>query len=169
MKKLILGLFLSIGLMAQAQFFGSSNKSLLMVGATFADDNTGLYFSYEEQLGDYISLGINPILLLGNQEYTFVDGNSAEYKEELKFGDKFDLKAKMSIHFSEVLKIEKFDFYPGLNVGIHNLGFHAGAQLYLASGFAAFTEINLPIAKYKDSSLTSFNNTYVTAGLGIDL
>ncbi len=168
MKKGILFLLLTFSISAQAQFFGSSNKSLLMVGASFAKDNTGLYFSYEEQLGTYISLGLNPVLLLGKQEYTTIV-DDMEITESPDFIDKFDLKAKMSIHFSEVLQIEKFDFYPGLNIGLHNLGFHAGAQLYLAEGFAGFGEVNFPIAKYKESSITSFNKTYFSAGLTIDL
>ncbi len=169
MRTFILGLFLGIGMLCQAQFFGNAGKSMVMVGATFAKENTGLYFGYEEQIGDYISIGLNPIILLGNQSYSYIDENEEVKEKDLKFGKKFDLKAKMSIHFSEVLKIDKFDFYPGLNIGFHNLGLHAGAQMYLATGFAAFGEANFAIAKYDDDSPTSFNKAYYSFGLAIDL
>ncbi len=165
MKKLIFTAALLFGIFMQAQVFDDASRRGMQLGMTIAKDNAGIYSSYEEQLGKYLSLGLNSILLLKKQEYL----NEKNEEEKLDFIDKFDVKAKLSVHFSEVLNIDKFDFYPGLNVGIHNLGFHLGAQFYIAEGFAAFGKFNAAIAKYKESSLTSFNTSYGSLGVSIDL
>jgi len=48
----------------------------------------------------------------------------------------------------------RFDLYPGPDVGLKNFGFHTGARLFFSGGFGVYTEFGFPIASYKTEDLT---------------
>jgi hypothetical protein len=50
---------------------------------------------------------------------------------------------------------EKLDVYPGLHVSLKNFGGHLGLRYFFTSGFGVFTELNIPLAKYKTGGLTN--------------
>jgi hypothetical protein len=49
---------------------------------------------------------------------------------------------------------ENFDIYPGLNFGLKNFGGHLGMRYFFTSGFGLYSELNVPLAKYKSGKLS---------------
>jgi hypothetical protein len=90
-----------------------------------------------------------------------------------KFEDKIDLKVRFNANIGNVIKLDKnFDLYPGLSLGLKNLGGHVGARYFFTDGFGLFTEIGFPIAKYNTEVVgyKLYNNQFVfSAGASFNL
>jgi len=117
------------------------------VGANFQGDGTGLVSTLDYGIGENISLGVKGIYLLGVEEFSELTPQGAF--EDAEFGDRFDLRVRFNAHLGNVINLdENFDIYPGLDLGLKNLGGHLGARYFFTEGFGVFTELNVPFAKY---------------------
>lgn len=148
----------------QAQTFTGKGDKKIQVGANFQDNATGVFASFDLGLGDNLSVGVSSSYALGiNNNYV-----------EKAFVDRFDVKARASANIGNIINIDdSFDIYPGLNLGLKNFGAHLGARYFFTDGIGFFTELNLPIAKYKpDGSSYSYqihNQFSVNAGVVFNL
>lgn len=146
MKKILLFaiLFTSV---ANAQVFSGKGDLKLQIGANLQDHGTGITASLDYRLGSNMSIGLSSVYLLGVEE---VLGDKPNVDE------RFDLRARFNANIADVFGIEdKFDIYPGLNVGLHNFGGHVGARFFFTDGFGIFSEVQFPIAQY-DSRVEGF-------------
>jgi hypothetical protein len=144
MKKVIVLLaILSISFVNSQAYIGA-NDNKFQVGLNLQDNATGINASYDFGLGDNISLGLSSSYALGVDEVI-----------NAKFKHRFDIKARFNANLGNVINIdENFDVYPGLNFSLKNFGGHLGARYFFTSGFGIFTELNVPLAKYKTGVLT---------------
>ncbi|GEQ84629.1 OmpA family outer membrane protein [Patiriisocius marinistellae] len=130
------------------------------VGANIQSEATGITTTVDYGLGENISIGLRGTYLLGVDEYSNLNAFTIDngdgsgtivFFEDPKFTDRFDLRARFNAHLSNVLNIsEAFDLYPGLDLGLKNFGTHVGARYFFTDGIGVFTELNLPIARYKN-------------------
>ena len=127
-----------------AQGYSGKGDQKFQVGANLQNNATGITASYDYGLGENISIGAVSSYALGIGEELV--GTTRE---------RFDLKARFSAHLGPVMGIsDRFDFYPGLDLGLKNFGFHTGARYFFSDGFGIYTELGFPIAKYDTGDLT---------------
>jgi len=163
MNKLIVVAFLTCVTGINAQSFIGKFDSKFQVGANIQKNGTGLNLSYDYGLGQNISIGVSSTYLLSIDDLIDAD-----------FGDRFDLKARFNANLGSVLNVdEKFDFYPGLSLGLKNFGGHLGLRYFFSDGFGLYSEFGFPIAKYKTSELTIneklHNQSYFNIGASFNL
>ena len=145
MKKFTLVLMLLSVAFVNAQAFKGKGDTKFQIGANFQNGASGLNASYDIGVGENISIGLSSTYALGVDD-----------KLNAKFGDRFDIKARFNANIGNVLNIDhNFDFYPGLNFSLKNLGGHLGMRYFFSSGFGIFSEMNAPLAKYNSGTLTA--------------
>lgn len=148
MKKAITALVLLTACMIQAQAFKGKGDVKGQIGMNLQDGGTGLYVSTDFGLGENISLGLTGNYLLSVRANVL--GEIPEFK------DRIDLKARFNANLGNVFELgPKMDLYPGLDLGLKNLGAHLGFRYFFTDGFGLFTEAGIPIAKY-DKNITGF-------------
>ena len=152
----------SISLIHAQSFSGKGDKKA-QVGANFQDNATSIFASFDHGIGDNISIGVSSTYALG-----------IDAAVDKAFAERFDIKVRFNANIGNVINIdENFDLYPGLNVGLKNFGTHLGARYFFTEGFGVFTEINIPLAKYKTDTLTFsekiHNQFSVNAGIVFNL
>jgi hypothetical protein len=127
-----------------AQGYSGRGDQKFQVGANFQDNGTGITASYDYGLGENISIGAISSYVLGiNSD---IDNGAR---------GRFDAKARFSAHLGPVMGIsDRFDLYPGLDLGLKNFGFHTGARYFFSDGIGVFTELGFPIARYDTGDLS---------------
>jgi len=140
-----------------AQAYTGQGDTKFQVGANIQAEGTGITVTYDAGVGENISFGISSIYLLGVTNFP----KESLGHEEAKFLDRFDLRARFNANLSNVLNIdENFDLYPGLNLGLKNFGGHLGARYFFTEGFGVYSELQIPIAFYKNKdSYTEFEES----------
>lgn len=154
MKKLITVLLVLSASFVNAQAFKGKGDVKLQVGATMQEYATGIVTTADFGLGENISVG-------GSIGYLL---NTTDAVGTPKFDDRFDAKLRFNANIGNVLNIsEKFDVYPGLDLGLRNFGAHLGARYFFTDGFGVYTEAGVPLAKYNTNAIgyERFNNQFV--------
>ena len=154
MKKLITVLLVLSASFVNAQAFKGKGDVKLQVGATMQEYATGIVTTADFGLGENISVG-------GSIGYLL---NTTDAVGTPKFDDRFDAKLRFNANIGNVLNIsEKFDVYPGLDLGLRNFGAHLGARYFFTDGFGVYTEAGVPLAKYNTNAVgyERFNNQFV--------
>jgi len=141
------------------------------VGANFQNNGTGIMGSLDFGLGDNISLGVSSTYLLGVKKVRNLEGEKEPFAD---FEDRFDIKGRFNAHLGNVINVDtRFDIYPGLNASMKNFGAHLGLRYFFTHGFGLFTELNVPISKYKTSALEPaeklHNQVSLNAGLSFNI
>lgn len=162
MKKIIILAVVFLVNAVYSQAFKGKEDLKLQIGSAIVDGGSGLNFSLDKGLGDNISAGISTSYLLGVTEVAGFDADAL---------DKFDIKGRFNIHLSDIIKLgDNFDVYPGINLGIKNLGLHTGVRYFLNNGLGLYTEFDFPIAKFeKDITYQYFNAFKVHIGVSLNL
>ena len=163
MKNIFIILALCSVTLVHAQSFSGKGDKKVQVGANFQNNATSIVVSFDQGLGDNISIGVSSSYALGINAVI-----------DKAFADRFDIKARFNANIGNVINIhESFDLYPGLNVGLKNFGAHLGARYFFTEGFGVFSEINIPLAKYNTDDLTYtekiHNQFSVNAGIVFNL
>lgn len=160
MKRIItLALLLSFGLINAQQAFEGKGDAKFNIGANIQDGGSGIQASADFGIGENLSYGFVASYLLGVDEFL---------GEKPEFEDRFDAKFRINANLGSVINIdEKFDLYPGLNLGLKNFGGHVGMRYFFTEGFGVYTEAGFPIAKY-DQDITGFDhlNNQFTFNIG---
>lgn len=164
MRKIITILLVFAAGMANAQVYKGKGDTKFQVGADFQNGATGINVTTDFGIGENMSYGFSATYLLSADKILDV---------KPKFQDRIDAKARFNANLANVLGIEdKFDIYPGLDLGLRNFGAHIGARYFFTDGIGVYTEAGFPIAKY-DTHLSGFeyyNNQFtVNAGLSFNL
>ena len=153
MKKLILLLTILSVSFIDAQAFIGKNDNKFQVGANFQENGTGLNVSYDYGIGENISIGLSSTYLLGVNDAL---KNNMIDDLNSSFDNRFDVRARFNANLGNVINIDQnFDIYPGLSLGLKNFGGHLGARYFFTDGFGVYTELNVPLAKYKTGNLTA--------------
>ncbi len=150
MRKTILTLLVVFAAtVSNAQAFKGKGDTKFQVGANFQDGGTGITSTVDFGIGENMSFGFQATYMLSASEIL---------NEKPKFEDRADIRARFNANLGNVINIdEKFDVYPGLDLGLRNFGAHLGARYFFTDGFGVYTEFALPIAKY-DSTPGLFGN-----------
>lgn len=145
MKTVLYLLFFLVGsTVLSAQAYLGKGDQKFQVGANLQSNASGIVASFDYGLGENISIGATSAYLLG-----IASGIDKGAKE------RFDAKARFSAHLGSVMGIDnRFDLYPGLDVGLKNFGFHTGARFFFSDGLGVYAEFGFPIASYKTEDLT---------------
>lgn len=154
MKKITLLILVLIASFANAQAFKGKGDIKFQVGATFQQYGTGIVSGADFGLGENLSYGFTVGYLL----------NTTTAAGTPKFADRADAKARFNANLGNVLNFsDKFDLYPGLDLGTRNFGAHIGARYFFTNGFGIFTEAGIPLAKYNTNSYgyERLNNQFV--------
>jgi outer membrane protein G len=149
-----------------AQAYEGKGDLKFQIGANLQQNGAGITSSLDYGVGENMSLGVTTGYLLGVERTTNISGEKIADSE---FHDRFDLRARFSAHIGNVLKIDKkLDFYPGLYLSLKNFGSHLGARYFFAPGIGVFSELNIPIARYDVSNLTSSEklNNQISISIG---
>ena len=142
MKKLLVVVVLMSVSFVNAQVFTGKGDKKVQVGVTFQEDARGVNVSFDYGLGDNISVG-----LLGS--YVLGVSNARDYKPD--FDEAVDLQVRFNANIGNVINVsDRLDVYPGLHLGLKNFGTHLGGRYFFTDGFGVFTELSVPIAKYKN-------------------
>ncbi len=142
MRNIVLALVVLSGFFGQAQVFKGKGDTKFQVGAIFQENANGVTATTDFGLGKNMSVGFQAGYLLGVKD---LEGTS------VKFEDRFDIRGRFSAHIADIFDIEeKFDFYPGLNLGVRNFGAHLGARYFFTEGIGLYSEIQFPIATYEN-------------------
>ena len=155
MKKVITLLLVISASLVNAQAYKGKGDIKGQVGASFQNGGTGLLVSADYGIGENISCGLLGNYLLSANEFA-------------KFEDRIDLKARFNANIGNVIGLdEKMDIYPGLDLGLRNLGTHLGFRYFFTDGFGVFGEAGIPIAKYNSDSsgYRTYNNQF-TVNIG---
>jgi hypothetical protein len=132
-----------------AQAYTGQGDTKFQVGVNLQDMGTGIAATYDQGIGENISIGVSAVYLLGVEEFSTIA--PANFYEEAEFLDRFDVRARFNANLSNVLNIdENFDLYPGLNLGLKNFGGHLGARYFFTEGFGVYSEVQVPFAFYKN-------------------
>lgn len=163
MKKIVALIALLSVSFLNAQAFNGKGDSKFQVGANFQTNTTGINLSYDFGVGENISFGLSSTYSLNIEDMLDAD-----------FGDRFDLRARFNANLGNVINIdENFDVYPGLSLGLKNFGGHLGLRYFFTEGFGIYSELNIPLAKYKSDVLTDVeeihNQFYVNFGASFNL
>jgi hypothetical protein len=173
MKKITTFLFVIAVSFMNAQAYKGKGDIKGQAGAIFQSGATGLSVSADFGLGENMSYGFVASYLLSVQEDLIVtDGTNIDIKSP-KFTDRADIKVRFNANLGSVIGLDKkMDVYPGLNLGLRNLGGQVGFRYFFTDGFGVFGEAGFPIAKY-DKTITGFdtyNNQFTfTAGASFNL
>ncbi|WP_340170290.1 DUF6646 family protein [Lacinutrix sp.] len=129
------------------------------MGGNFQDFAFGINISYDYGLGENISVGVSSTYGLNVKNNDILNA---------KFGDRFDIKAHFNANLDNVINIDdNFDVYPGLSLSTKNFGGHLGFRYLFTDGFGVYTELNTPLAKYKEKPIGRENiNNQFTISLG---
>jgi len=164
MKKLVVFALFLISTLGNAQAFKGKGDVKAQVGFSFQKGGTSLVLSNDYGIGENVSIGIVGSYMLSADQIELT---------KPKFEDKIDLKVRFNANIGNVIKLDKnFDLYPGLSLGLKNLGGHVGARYFFTDGFGLFTEIGFPIAKYNTEVVgyKLYNNQFVfSAGASFNL
>lgn len=163
-KKILTLVVLFSSCVISAQAYKGKGDVKFQVGANFQEGGTGIVASTDFGIGENMSYGFSASYLLGVQSIL-------DAKPEFK--DRADVKVRFNANLGNVLNIdEKFDVYPGLDLGLKNFGGHLGARYFFTDGFGLYTELGVPIAKY-DNHITGFdhlnNQFHVNFGMSFNL
>lgn len=166
MKKIATTLVLILsGFIANAQAYKGEGDLKFQIGSNIQKGAAGLSSSIDYGMGENISIGAQASFVLNSANYEGFDGP--------KFQDKIDLKVRFNANLGNVLKLDsKMDIYPGLNIGLRNLGLHGGFRYFFTDGFGLYAEAGFPIASFdsKDDGYKRFNNQFVgNIGLSFNL
>jgi hypothetical protein len=138
MKKLLVVTIICSVSFVNAQVFTGKGDQKVQVGANFQEYARGVNASFDYGIGENMSVGLSSTYILGLK-----DGVKADFEY------KFDLKARFNANLGNVLNIsDKLDVYPGLHIGLKNLGGHLGGRYFFTDGFGVYSELNMPLAKY---------------------
>lgn len=154
MKKITLIAILLTAGFVNAQAFKGKKDTKFQVGMSMQEYATGIVTTADYGLGENISVGASVSYLL----------NTTERAGTPNFGDRFDAKVRFNANIGNVLDIsDKFDFYPGLDLGLRNFGAHFGARYFFTQGFGIYSEAGFPLAKYDTDAIgyERFNNQFV--------
>ena len=152
MKNLILLLTILSVSVINAQAYKGSGDNKFQVGANLQDNASGINASFDYGIGDNISVGLSSTYLLG-VDNTLKDNEDDDL--DANFDNRFDLRVRFNANIGNVINIDQnFDLYPGLSIGLKNFGGHLGARYFFTDGFGVYTELNIPIARYKTGDLT---------------
>lgn len=154
MKKAIFLLVLFVTGFSSAQVFSGKGDKKFQVGANLQEKGTGITATFDKGIGSNMSFGFSTIYLLGIEEVL---------GEKPNFDDRFDIRARFSANIADILTIEeKFDIYPGLNIGVKNFGAHLGARYFFSDGFGIYSEVQFPIATYENEPVgfEKYNNQF---------
>lgn len=143
MKKVLFVLaILSVSLI-NAQVFEGKGDQKFQIGGNFQDFASGINVSYDYGIGENISVGVSSTYALNVKNNDILDAD---------FGDRFDIKARFNANLGNVINIdENFDVYPGLSLSTKNFGGHLGFRYLFSDGFGVYSELNTPLAKYKEN------------------
>jgi len=146
MRKLLIALvFILAVAFVNAQAFEGKEDMKFQIGTNFQENGTGIVVTYDYGLGENFSLGLSSSYVLGVAELINAD-----------FGDRIDFKARFNANLGSVFQLgDNVDIYPGLDLGLKNFGGHLGIRYFFSDGFGVFSEINVPLAKYKTETLTA--------------
>jgi hypothetical protein len=154
MKKTLLLVALTLGLIGQAQAFRGKGDSKFNVGADFQNNSTGVQATYDYGLGQNISVGLTFGYALG------VDGVEPDGTTP-NFDKRAMVRARFNANLGSVLNIDpNLDIYPGLGLSTKNFGGHLGARYFFSEGFGLYTEMAVPFAKYDTGVLTPGQELY---------
>ncbi len=174
-KMIVLFCVLTVGL-ANAQAYKGKGDKKIQVGALVQSGASGISGSADFGLGENFSAGFVTSYLLSTQNIYEVEGvDYAAYdpliqgtypSEKARFFDRVDLKARFNANLGNVFGFnKKMDLYPGLSLGLRNLGGHVGFRYFFTNGFGVYSETGFPIAKYDQhiKGFDKFNNQFTFA------
>ena len=155
MRKIITLLLLTASVTGFSQAYIGKGDMKGQVGFSTQQYGNGINLTFDQGVGENISLGLSTVYLLN----TDASINGINY--DLKFKDRFDLKARFNANIGNVLQLPtNMDIYPGLNIGTRNFGAHLGFRYFFTDGFGVYSESSIPISKY-DKNASDFNNQFV--------
>jgi len=163
MKKTILLVTLTLGMVSQAQVFSGKGDSKFNVGADFQNNATGVQGTYDYGLGENISIGLTAAYALG-----IADGISTNFDERAH------LRARFNANIGNVINLDpRLDIYPGLGLSTKNFSGHLGARYFFTDGFGIYTEAVVPFAKYDTGTLSPaqelYNQFTISFGMSFNL
>lgn len=161
MRKTILTLlFFCVASLTNAQAFKGKGDTKFQVGANIQDGGTGITSTVDFGIGENMSFGFQATYMLSANKIL---------NEKPEFGDRADIRARFNANLGNVINVdEKFDVYPGLDLGLRNFGAHLGARYFFTDGFGVFTEFAVPIAKYDSTpDLFGHYNNQFNASIGM--
>jgi hypothetical protein len=156
MKKIATTLLVLIsGFIAHSQAYKGEGDLKFQIGSNLQKGAAGLSSSIDYGIGENMSVGAQASFILNNTKYEGFDGP--------KVLDKADVKVRFNANLGNVLKLDsKMDIYPGLNIGLRNLGLHGGFRYFFTDGFGLYAEAGFPIASFDDrDGYKRFNNQFV--------
>lgn len=154
MKKIITLLAVFTLQIVSAQVFTGKGDLKFQLGANIQDGGTGMVGTVDFGMGQNISFGVVTSYMLNA---------NAIYGADAKFEDRVDLRARFNANIGDVLGAEDIlDVYPGVSLGLRNLGGHVGVRYFFTEGFGVFSEIGAPIATYKSDPVyfEKYNNQF---------
>lgn len=170
MKKVITLLLLCSAGFVNAQAFSGKGDVKGQIGFNAQNGGSGLFVSSDFGIGENMSIGLTANYLLSASKVI------VGLDEQLpSFGNRVDLKARFNANLGSVLQLDpKMDVYPGLDLGLKNLGAHVGFRYFFTDGFGVFGEAGVPLAKYDpkknvDSGYNLNNQFTVNIGASFNL
>lgn len=161
-------MMISLQVFSQEAYKGKGDQKV-GIGLSIATQGGGLGLNgtYDRGLGENISIGVSSTYILGVKEDNWY-GKGIEKPDAI---DRFDVKGRLNVHLGNVINVDKkFDVYPGLNIGIHNLGLHTGVRYFFSKGFGLFSEFDVPVAKFDDAkSHLYYNGFKINLGVSLNL
>ena len=150
MKKIITLLMLGGFCMINAQTaYKGKGDMKVQVGGNFQSGASGLNLTYDQGIGENMSIGLAATYLL------------SENVKDLAFEYRADVRARFNANIGKVLTLpDNIDVYPGLSLGLKNFGAHLGARYFFSDGFGLYTEAGFPIAKYNSDAIVGVNNQF---------
>ncbi|GAA4760614.1 MULTISPECIES: DUF6646 family protein [Flavobacterium] len=161
MKKILFIVSLLVSaFFVNAQAYKGKGDTKFQVGANIQDGGTGITSTVDFGIGENMSFGFQATYMLSANKIL---------DEKPKFGDRADIRARFNANLGNVINVdEKFDVYPGLDLGLRNFGAHLGARYFFTDGFGVYTEFALPIAKYDSTpGLYGHYNNQFNASVGM--
>jgi len=141
MKKIITLLVVLSASLVSAQAFKGKGDFKVQVGAHLPEKASGIHLTADYGVGENMSVGVTTSYLLG-----FSGGVKAS---DVDFEDKIDVRARFNANIGNVINIDdNLDIYPGLSVGLHDLGVHLGGRYFFTDGFGVYTEFGTQLAQY---------------------
>lgn len=143
-----------------AQAYKGKGDTKFQVGANIQDGGTGITSTVDFGIGENMSFGFQATYMLSANKIL---------DEKPDFVDRADIRARFNANLGNVINVdEKFDVYPGLDLGLRNFGAHLGARYFFTDGFGVYTEFALPIAKYDSTpGLFGHYNNQFNASVGM--
>ena len=150
---------------AQTTAFGGSKDLKAGIAMDFQRDNTlGTAAVVDYGIDRTFSIGFQVAYLFNVKDY---------YDQMPQSKDRYDAKVRFNASLGKELRLpDTMDFYPGLDVGLRDVGGHVGLKYYLDNGIGLFSEAQFVIQKYNASTdhFNALNNQFaVLLGLSFDL